>query len=150
MVRGAVVAGLLTCGNCGRELTGRQRRWCSEFCQKAGARAQRLAQVFNITPEEYDRILEFQGGVCALCKRPPKEGKRLAVDHDHATGYVRGLLCYLDNKVIIGARTPEKLVAAAEYVTNPPARQALGRDVVAPGRPPRKRGKRRRARKKAA
>ena len=141
--------GSLTCGSCGRELTGRRRRWCSEFCQKAGARAARLAQVFNITPEEYDRILEFQGGVCAICGRPPKPGKRLAVDHDHRTQFVRGLLCFLCNKRVLGARTAEILVKTAEYVTNPPARQALGRDVVAPGRPPRKRG-RRRARKKAA
>ena len=140
----------MTCGNCGRELTGRQRRWCSEFCQKAGARAQRLATVFNITPEEYDRILEFQGGVCAICGRPPKPGKRLAVDHDHRTSFVRGLLCFFCNRRLVSSRTDEAILRMAEYVTNPPARQALGRDVVAPGRPPRKRGKRRRARKKAA
>ena len=139
----------MTCGNCGRELIGRQRRWCSEFCQKAGARAQRLATVFNITPEEYDRILEFQGGVCALCKKPPKEGKRLAVDHDHESGAVRGLLDFTCNKRVVGSRSAATILRMAEYVTNPPARQALGRDVVAPGRPPRKRG-RRRARKKAA
>ena len=43
-------------------------------------------------------MLEEQGGVCAICKRPErpvggKEPKRLSVDHDHDTGQVRGLLC---------------------------------------------------------
>jgi hypothetical protein len=44
-------------------------------------------------------MLQEQGGVCAICKQPPtgkwkgKYSTRLAVDHDHATGAVRGLLC---------------------------------------------------------
>jgi len=43
-------------------------------------------------------MLEKQGGVCAVCKRPETARnqygiKRLAVDHDHETGKVRGLLC---------------------------------------------------------
>lgn len=41
-------------------------------------------------------MLAKQGGVCAICKNPEKScarGYRLAVDHDHATKQVRGLLC---------------------------------------------------------
>lgn len=51
---------------------------------------------YGITPEQYDEILEEQGGVCKICKNLP--GKyRLHVDHDHETGKVRGLLCVTCN-----------------------------------------------------
>jgi len=133
------------CAGCGTPLTGKRRKWCSDTCQKEAARAARLRTIFNITPDEYDLILEYQGGVCAICKRPPKPGKRLAVDHDHQTGYVRGLLCYPCNKRVLGARTAAVLIATAAYVSNPPAREALGRDVVAPGRPKKRRNRRKKA-----
>ena len=47
---------------------------------------------YGVTVEEYNLMLGHQGGVCALCGRPPGK-KPLAVDHDHETGKVRGLLC---------------------------------------------------------
>ena len=131
---------------CGTQLTGRQRTWCSPDCQKANAREQRLAAIFNLTPDEYDLILQEQGGGCGICGREPTVGKRHAVDHDHKTGYVRGLLCYPCNKRVVGARTADILVKTAAYVTDPPARRALGRDVVAPGRPKKKRTRRRKKR----
>lgn len=43
------------------------------------------------TLEEYDRLLEEQSGHCAVCDAYIGEG--MCVDHDHATGEVRGLLC---------------------------------------------------------
>jgi hypothetical protein len=134
----------MECAGCGAELTGRQRKWCSEQCQKDGARADRLRAVFDISPDEYDLILKYQDGRCAICNRPPKPGKRLAVDHDHQTGFIRGLLCFLCNRRVLGARSAEVLVKTAAYVTDPPARKALGRDVIAPGRPKKKRKPRRR------
>lgn len=140
----------LTCVGCGKPLTGQQRKWCSDTCSKDGARTIRLRTIFDISPDEYDLILAEQGGVCAICGNTPKPGKRLAVDHDHRSGHIRGLLCYLCNRVILGARTAEKLVKTAAYITDPPARRALGRDVVAPGRPPKKRASRKPRRKKAA
>jgi hypothetical protein len=48
---------------------------------------------FGMSSEDYHSLLQFQGGVCAICKRPPKSNCRLGVDHDHATNEVRGLLC---------------------------------------------------------
>jgi hypothetical protein len=134
----------LTCAGCGNPLAGQQRKWCSDTCSKEATRAKRLASIFNLTPDEYDLILDHQGGVCAICGRPPKPGKRLAVDHDHKTGFVRGLLCFLCNRRVLGARSADVLVKTAAYVTDPPARKALGRDVVAPGRPKKKRKPRRR------
>lgn len=134
----------MVCAGCGSALSGRQRRWCSEQCSKDGARADRLRAVFDITPEEYDQILAAQNGGCGICGRPPRDGKRHAVDHDHKTGFVRGLLCFMCNKRVLGARSADVLIKTAAYVTDPPARKALGRDVVAPGRPKKKRKPRRR------
>ena len=55
---------------------------------------------FGITLEEYQALFEAQGGVCKLCgeeetarKNHSEEKRMLAVDHDHNTGVVRGLLC---------------------------------------------------------
>lgn len=51
-----------------------------------------LKRYYGITPAEYDTYYSRQNGVCAICKQPP--GKRkLAVDHDHVTKRIRGLLC---------------------------------------------------------
>lgn len=48
---------------------------------------------YGVTQDQYDAMLASQSGACALCRKPPKANKRLGVDHDHATGVVRGLLC---------------------------------------------------------
>jgi hypothetical protein len=50
----------------------------------------RLRKKYKITQDDYDRMVADQQGRCAIChSEPPK----LSVDHDHATGAVRGLLC---------------------------------------------------------
>ncbi len=52
---------------------------------------------YGITIEQYNELVEVQGGRCAICNKLPKgtnhTTRRLAVDHDHATSTVRGLLC---------------------------------------------------------
>lgn len=60
----------------------------------------RLLAKYRITLEEFSRMLDEQGGVCAICKRPaslPGRGQRrkrtFAGDHDHNTGAIRGVLC---------------------------------------------------------
>jgi hypothetical protein len=53
----------------------------------------RLKHEYGISLDEYDKMVENQEGVCAICKKPPI-GRRLAVDHDHVTGKIRGLLCH--------------------------------------------------------
>lgn len=52
-----------------------------------------LKRKYGITLAEYDQMLEEQHGVCAICGGADPSGRRLAVDHDHETGKVRGLLC---------------------------------------------------------
>lgn len=57
------------------------------------ARQNTLRHFFGIDIPEYERLLASQSGVCAICACVCPSGKRLAVDHCHATGKVRGLLC---------------------------------------------------------
>jgi hypothetical protein len=59
-----------------------------------------LRRKYGITLEQYDAMFEGQGGVCAICGRPPREDISLHVDHDHDTGEVRGLLCFRCNNAI--------------------------------------------------
>lgn len=90
------------------------------------ARRSRLKRLYNITPEEYDLILEYQGGGCAICGRPP--GKtRLAVDHNHTSGLTRGLLCWQHNAGLAKfGDSLEYLRNGALYIHRPPATLALG------------------------
>ena len=96
------------CSDCGSTsempTRGKQPDSCKE-CQTAKHRLQMLADRrrknlqygYGMTLADYDSLLERQGGVCAICGGPPNgRGRRysnFAVDHDHKTGAVRGLLC---------------------------------------------------------
>ena len=53
----------------------------------------RVSKLYGLTREEYDQMVEDQGGKCAICGSFGNSRKSLAVDHDHRTGKVRGLLC---------------------------------------------------------
>lgn len=80
--------------------------YCKE-CQKANVRSRRIKDPiksrisdrrkllgnYGLTLADYDKMFEKQNGVCAVCKQIDITGKRLAVDHNHKTGKVRGLLC---------------------------------------------------------
>lgn len=62
-------------------------------------RRKKLAR-YGMTPEDYEEMRESQEGLCAICKKPPSykpPAHGLVVDHDHRTGYVRGLLCFKCN-----------------------------------------------------
>lgn len=75
--------------------------------------SQKLAQ-YGLTPAEYRDMLARQGGVCAICKCPePVKGRALAVDHDHRTGAVRGLLCGSCNRGIGMLKDRADLLEAA-------------------------------------
>ena len=53
-----------------------------------------LVRDFGITLDEYNKLLVNQNESCAICHKHQDEFDRaLAVDHDHKTGKVRGLLC---------------------------------------------------------
>lgn len=85
--------------------------------RRLAAANRRVKATYDLDPEDYDALYEFQGGRCALCRRARGTGsKRLAVDHDHhcPTGShphqkacrqcVRGLVCSTCNDILAHAR----------------------------------------------
>jgi len=82
--------------------------------------------VYGLASGEYDQIKAAQGGKCFICQRATGAARALAVDHDHATGFVRGLLCGVCNKMLGHSRDDiEFFERAIDYLNNPPA-QAMG------------------------
>lgn len=76
-----------------------------------------VKQVYGLSDGEYDRLYAQQGGVCAICRRAKGIARRLAVDHNHRTGRVRGLLCGPCNKFVGYLRDdPEAWRRGAEYL----------------------------------
>lgn len=62
-------------------------------------------------------MLAAQGGSCAICNQTCQTGKRLAVDHCHATKKIRGLLCQGCNTSLGKLKdSPATLVAAVNYL----------------------------------
>lgn len=90
--------------------------------------ARHIGRLYGITGEDYDRLRKAQGGLCYICRRATGKRKRLPVDHNHATGEVRGLLCGPCNKILGHLRDdPTALQRAFEYLIRPPAREVLRR-----------------------
>lgn len=58
-----------------------------------------LRTKFGISLDEYNRKLTDQNGICAICSGVNSD-RSLAVDHNHKTGQVRGLLCSRCNAAI--------------------------------------------------
>jgi hypothetical protein len=84
---------------------------------KKSIRKTHLKKKYGLTPEDYDRMLEAQGGGCAICGKAPRPDISLHIDHDHETGRIRGLLCFTCNNGLGQFQDdPELLIAAAEYV----------------------------------
>lgn len=90
-------------------------------------RVRKFRRQFGITPDDYNRLFAAQGGLCAVCGRPETApgnalngttGTRmLAVDHDHESGRVRGLLCANCNRAIgLFTDNPALLRRAADYI----------------------------------
>lgn len=107
-------------------------------CASKKAHEKRVGDIYGLGPGQYDELLAHQGGVSAIAGMRPGI-KRLAVDHDHKTGEVRGLLTKHENFYLIGwLETFDDpfavLEAAAEYLRNPPAKRLWG-DAV-PRQPP--------------
>lgn len=68
--------------------------WCCKSCRIAPRRKIDLYRRYGISLRQYEKLLEKQSGVCAICGRHQAEFKNsLDVDHNHETGKVRGLLC---------------------------------------------------------
>lgn len=81
---------------------------------------------------EYAERLNQQGGCCAICGATAESiGQTLAVDHDHETGAVRGLLCAMCNRMLGCAKDrPEVLRAGADYLINAEAAKVFIESVM--------------------
>lgn len=90
------------------------------YAQSPAKWARHLRSKYGIGPMEYAERLAKQNGCCAICKTSAESlGETLAVDHDHMTGAVRGLLCAKCNRMLGCANDrPEVLRAGAEYLIN--------------------------------
>lgn len=71
---------------------------------------------YGITEQQFKSMLSSQKGCCAICQKTL--GAKFCIDHDHATGRVRGLLCYPCNSGIgLLNDDPVLLTAALAYLT---------------------------------
>ena len=104
-----------------------KRKWADghrspSALDKDGRRSAKLKYNYGITVEDYERMVEAQGGVCAICGKSSQEAnpghwkERLAVDHCHETGKVRGLLCNNCNAGIGHLGSESVALAAAAYL----------------------------------
>lgn len=88
-----------------------------------------LKKKYNITLSDYEKIWESQGGRCAICYQPEsrvsskanRDGVRvvrtLAVDRNHKTSQVRGLLCTRCNQILgLIQEQPDILTSMIEYL----------------------------------
>lgn len=117
---------------CGKNQHTR-RPWLSAHCKECGKerskdynrsnqhrqRAKRYARRYGITITEYEKLLLDQNERCAICcsVEPGSHFNYFSIDHDHATGEVRGLLCDHCNRGLGYFRDdPEILRAAIGYV----------------------------------
>jgi hypothetical protein len=106
--------------------------WYDQQLSAKWAKKERLRQLkikYGMSLLDYEEMLNEQKGVCAICQQPevtraPSGEKRaLAVDHDHLTGRVRGLLCRSCNTGLGQFKDDEaRLYAAIAYLNGRTAR----------------------------
>lgn len=100
----------------------RQAKWTAQH--KTYIHEYKLRVQYGLTGAEYDAMSMAQAGVCAICHQPEsqidyrtKALKRLAVDHDHQSKQIRGLLCANCNKGLGNFQdSPSVLTAALSYL----------------------------------
>lgn len=100
--------------------------------RKATNHEKRVTETYGLQSGEYAQLYEFQLGHCALCRRATGASRKLSVDHDHADGKVRGLLCRPCNTMLGHARdNPNFFVRCIVYLNSTPyARMKDGREFV--------------------
>lgn len=97
-------------------------RWDKQYRQKTGPKTEEryyasILSKFGMTKESYDQLLVSCDNSCQICGDKPYKGKRLHLDHNHATGKVRGLLCTRCNWYLATIeRNPDVLDRIREYL----------------------------------
>lgn len=102
-----------------------QKEYHEEYRKREGATAaywkRNLRTNYNMTPDEFNALWQSQNGECAICgvvmSPRGRSTTSVAVDHNHETGAVRGLLCRACNAGIGKLKDdPDILMSAAEYL----------------------------------
>lgn len=97
--------------------------WCKS-CESSSrkksynsvSRVYYLKKLYGISVSDYEKMLKSHNNGCWICGSKPKK-RRLAVDHSHKTGKVRGLLCMRCNRGLSWfSDDPIKLKSAAAYL----------------------------------
>jgi uncharacterized protein with PIN domain len=95
------------CKTCVREINrASYRAGTSRTRSYDGVFEASLRRHYGLTLADYEQMLTAQEGRCAVCGgaetvlRRTGEPYRLAVDHDHRSGQVRGLLCRRCNQIV--------------------------------------------------
>lgn len=103
------------CTGCKALATEQRNRHAQRIA--ANLRDWNLRTKYGITQSDFVAMLLEQDGLCAVCHGEPLQGV-LHVDHDHATGKVRGLLCENCNRGLgLFQDNPHLLANAASYLT---------------------------------
>lgn len=98
-------------------LTARCMHCCKQYQWKYN-----LQRIYGMDEARYKLMLESQNGVCAICKQSEtvKQNKtlcRLSIDHHHATGKIRELLCFRCNTMVAYIENnPELLKEITRYL----------------------------------
>lgn len=102
------------CDICVEAQRARARAYYANYRERVAEK--RLIKAYGMDAAAYGRMLAEQSGVCLICGDAP-DGKPLFVDHCHATGAVRGLLCTQCNTGLgMFGDDPSRLLAAAAYL----------------------------------
>lgn len=106
---------IMKCEICSKDFnkrTSNNTKYCIDCAPSK--KWQRVAQRYKIGKQQWDKLYELQNGTCALCDK-----NAIFVDHDHATGKVRGLLCPECNHLVIGIeRGDDWIIKAKKYLDN--------------------------------
>ena len=82
-------------------------------------RTRYLQRMYGLSQAKYKEMVVYSDNRCYICGHKPLTGRHLSIDHDHYSRQIRGLLCWLCNKHLIGRRRKEHaylFVAAAIYL----------------------------------
>ena len=98
----------------------RAKQWAQDFpeARQGIARASYLRKAYGMTVEAFDAMFAAQNGVCAICEGDNSASKvNWHVDHCHANGHVRGILCHHCNVMLgMASDNPSTLSAAIAYL----------------------------------
>jgi hypothetical protein len=96
----------------GPEQNAKNKAWRKEHRDKCNAYARKCK--YGLSADEFSAMLVGQGGACAICHKGLVEKN---VDHSHASGRVRGILCNKCNLALgMADDSPDRLRAMAEYI----------------------------------